>query len=227
MTAQDDDDVDRTDFSEPHLKTDAEVGPQGPHSEIEPAWILPDSPDGKVPVGHSTDMLISLANSGVKMFNVSHIEAQLLTATGKQVLKLDRYEYGQPLGPREQRSFRYPLVIDAETPLGEYTLVARAYYNTRDKEPFVSVVYNETNELVPPPPPPGAQLRMLQMALGGVGVVMLGALGVRQILGKSAPAGKAAAKKAGAAAGTGDGNEWLSGTLAGSENRSPKKKKKA
>ena len=86
-----------------------------------------------VPIGGTTDMVVALANGGAKMFNVSAIEASLLTPSGKLVAKLDRYEYGHSLGPREQRSFRYPLPISAEMPLGEYLLVASAYYNTRDK----------------------------------------------------------------------------------------------
>ena len=87
------------------------------------------------------------------MFNITHVEAELLDAAGKKsVLALGKYEYGQSLGPHEQRSFRYPLQIDAEFALGQYTIIARAFYNTRDKEPFVHVVYNETTELVPPLP---------------------------------------------------------------------------
>ena len=50
----DDDDVDRTDFSDPALSEDKDaLGPQGPHSDVEPAWILPDCPDGsKSPPPH-------------------------------------------------------------------------------------------------------------------------------------------------------------------------------
>ena len=41
------DDVDRTDFSDPALQEDPIAkGPQGPHSEVEPASILPDITDG-------------------------------------------------------------------------------------------------------------------------------------------------------------------------------------
>jgi len=182
-----------------------------------------------VPVGHSTDMLIALGNKGSpgKMFNISRIEGRLLTSAGKLVLKLAPYQYGLPLGPGEQRSFRYPLLLDAETPLGEYTLIARAYYNTRDKDQFVSVVYNETTELVPPPPPPGAQLRMIQMALGGVAVLMLVGLALSSSK-SSGPKKSAAAKKAAAdgAGGEETKSEWLKDTLAGTENRSPKQKKK-
>lgn len=70
----------------------------------------------EVPVG-GTDLVVALANSGSKVFNVSHVEGKLTTASGKTVRDLARYEYGQQLGAREQRSFRYPLPIDAEMPL--------------------------------------------------------------------------------------------------------------
>lgn len=219
-----DDDIDRTDFTEDHLKSDVA---SGPHSEIEPAWILPDCPDGKVPIGGTSDMLVALANTGSKMFNITHIEGKLLNAEGKQVIKLGRYDYGQSVGPREQRSFRYPMTLSEEAPLGEYTLIARAYYTSREKDPFVSVVYNETTTLVPPLPSPAAQLRMLQMALGGVGALVIALLVLRSRTPSGSPskASKKAATTEGKAAATG-GNEWLSGTLAGSEHRSPKKGKK-
>jgi len=225
VSAQDDDDVDRSDFSDPALSEDAVAS--GAHSDIETTWILPESPDGKVPVGGTSDLVIALANGGAKNFNVSAIEGQLLTTGGKLVRRLERYEYGQSLGPHEQRSFRYPLPISAEMPLGQYTLIARAFYNTRDKEPFVSVVYNETTELVPPLPSPAAQLRMLQMALGGVGALLIALLVLRSRSPSGSPskASKKAATTEGKYAAAG-GNEWLSGTLAGSESRSPKKGKK-
>ena len=209
-----DDDVDRTDFSDPALSEDKVVSATGPHSEVEPAWILPDCPDGKVPVGGSTDMVVALYNSGASMFNVSHIEAELLTPAGKSVAKLDRYEYGQPLGPREQRSFRYPMPISAEMPLGEYLLVASAYYNSRDKSPFVSLVCNETAELVPPLPDKDAHLQMLQMGVGGAVAVLVLVLLGRLLLGGSSgvKAAKAEKKKSNGGS-TVDSNEWLSGTV--------------
>lgn len=182
----------------------------------------------EVPVGGSADLLIALANSGNKMFNVSAIEAKLLTLGGKFVAKLDRTEYGQPLGPFEQRSFRYPLPISAEMPLGQYTLIARAFYNTRDKEPFVSVVYNETTELVPPPPDKAAQMRMLQLGIGGVGALIVVVALARLLTGGGSSASSKPKKAAAAGeASKAPGNEWLSGTLAGTEQRSPKKGKGA
>lgn len=231
VSAQDEsplEDVDRTDFSEEHLKSDEVKPATQPHSQIEPAWIFPEAPESKLPVGGTTDLLVALANAGAKMFNVSHVEARLLDANGKLALKLPRSEYGQSLGPLEQRSFRYPIPLDAEMALGEYTLVANIFYNTRDKEPFVSPVCKETVELVPPLPSADAQLRMMQAALGLVGGLVLILLVVRAAMPSADGKGKgAASKKAKAAADDAiAGNEWLSGTLAGSERRSPKKTKK-
>ena len=226
------DDVDRTDFTEEHLKSDEVKVGTIPHSDIEPAWIFPEASEGKLPVGDTTDLLVALANGGAKMFNVSHVEARLLDASGKLALKLPRFEYGQPLGPLEQRSYRYPIPIDEEAALGEYTLVAKVHYNTRDKEPFVSLVCNETVELVPPLPSADAQLRMVQAALGIGALLLLALFGFRAVAPAADAKSKPSKKKAAAGeAASGENpaatNEWLSGTLAGSERKSPKKAKKA
>jgi len=222
------DDVDRTDFTEEHLKEDIITGPSGPHSDIEPAWIFPESPDSKLPVGGTTDLLVALANGGSKMFNVSHVEGRLLDAAGALAVALPRFEYGQPLGPLEQRSFRFPITLDKETSLGEYSLDAKVYYNTRDKEPFVSTVLNETVELVPPLPTGDATL-MIQAGLGVVGVLVVVVLASRAAMSPSDAKGKAGRKAKGEAAGEASAvaeNEWLRGTLAGTEGRVPKKTKR-
>ena len=205
----DDMDIDRTHFEDPALKEDPVA--TGPHSEIEAAWILPDSQDGskrplhieshplsqatplfslplwsrlmlskslrlpiaELPVGRTNDLLVALANSGSTMFNVTHIEAELMDADGKQILlTFGKYDYGQSLGPREQRSFRFPMPLDKEQALGDYTLVARAYYMSRTKDPFVSVVVNDIAELVPPLPT-GEFAKMLQVGLGGLAMLSL------------------------------------------------------
>jgi hypothetical protein len=183
----------------------------------------------EVPVGVSSDLLVALTNGGSKMFNVSRIEARLTATSGGRTVKLDTYEYGQSLGPNEQRSFRFPMPLDRETPLGEYTLVASCYYNTRDKEPFVSEVVNEAITLTPEPPDKEGLMRMIQMGMGGLGTLLLLGVVAKGVAGgnraeKAAKPKKAAASGESAAKPT---DEWLSGTLAGSETRSPKKKKKA
>lgn len=156
--------MDRTDFSDPSLQEDAVA--TGPHSEVEPAWILPDCPDGKMPVGGTNDLLVALANAGSsnKKFNVTHIESTLQSLDGHPTVKVDRFVYNEDLGAGIQRSFRYPIALDAETPLGEYQLVARVYYTaTRGQDPFVSLVCNETMELVPPLPTGNLQELLLQV----------------------------------------------------------------
>ena len=147
---------------------------------------------------------------------------QLIDGAGKLVLALPRFEYGQSLGPLEQRSFRFPIDLDAEMALGELTLVSKIYYNTRDKTPFVSLVCNEAVELVPPLPSADAQLRMLQAGLGVTGVLALAVLVSKAL---SAPTdGKAGAGTPKGKKASG-GNDWLSGTLAGTEKRASKKTK--
>lgn len=183
-------------------------------------------------MGRTNDLLVALTNSGSKMFNVTHIEGELMDADGKlTVLSLPKYDYGQSLGPREQRSFRFPMELDAEQKLGEYTLVARIYYATRDKQPFVTAVVHDVVELVPPLPT-GELMKKLQLGVGVAGVLALVALVGKALLGGgSSPAAgeKKSARKAAAAAPSGGGepvNEWLKDTLAGSENKSPRKAKK-
>lgn len=214
--------MDRTDFTEEHLKTEPVA--TGPHSEVEVAWIFPENPDGKLPVGGSTDLLVALSNSGSKMFNVSRVEGKLLTGDGKLVVKLPSFEYGQPLGPREQRSFRFPIVLEEEAKLGEFTLTTSIYYNSREKDPFLAEVCKETVEVVPPLPSVDAQLRMLQVALGVVGLLIVVLLAVR---GSSGGGSTTKVKKSAAEDPSGaKSNEWLAGTLAHTEGKVPKKNKK-
>ena len=59
-------------------------------------------------MGITNYLLTALVNSGGKMFNVSKIEGSLQQLDGKVLQKLKKYEFGEPLGPREQRSYRYP-----------------------------------------------------------------------------------------------------------------------
>jgi hypothetical protein len=221
----DPDDVDRTDFSDPALEEDkAPAVATGPHSEVDSASIFPELPDGKIPVGVTNLMLASLANSGGKMFNVSAIEGVLENEDGVTLQKFKRWEYGEPLGPREQRSFRYPFKIDGEIAPGSYKMGFKVYYNNRDKDPFLSEVYNETTELIPEPPSYEARMRMIQLGAGGLAVLLL--VGLLMSLmpgGKPAKSGSKEAKPKPAKA-TSQEDEWLKDTLAGSEGTVPKKK---
>jgi hypothetical protein len=215
---------DNSDFMEEHLKTDEPAFATEAHPDIDLAWILPECPDGKVPIGSSSDMLAALNNVGSKMFNVTHIEGKFFDAAGSVIFKLARYDYGQPLGPHEQRSFRYPLVLPNDAPLGEYTLTARAYYASRDREKFVSVVYNETTTLVAPLPSSQSEQLILQVGLLSTSVIVLGML-VRQSLTRRA--GKYGKKPAAGYGNhpTSSTNDWLNGTLVSNESRSIKKRK--
>ena len=86
-------------------------------------------------------------------------------------------------------------------------------------------------ELVPPLPT-GELMKKLQLGVGVAGGLALVALVGKALLGGgSSPAAgeKKSARKAAAAAPSGGGepvNEWLKDTLAGSENKSPRKAKK-
>jgi len=223
------DDVDRTDFSDPTLNPDLDKVrlPTGPHSEVESASLLVDlANEGKVPVGTKSSLLVALANLGPKMFNVSAITGMLLSTDGKVVQKFAKKEYGDSLGPREQRSVLFGFMPHEETPLGAYKLEFKIFYNNRDKDQFVDTVYSETAELVPTPPSMDAKLRIIKTVGGSALLLVLLVLGMRLGGGKAKPSvEKPSSKAAGKAAARMGEDEWLSATLAGTENQSPKKKK--
>ena len=94
-------------------------------------------------------LLVSLANLGPKMFNVTKINGVVSDVkSGKALANFTRRMYGDPLGPREQRSFRYPFVPSKKLSPGEYQMTFSVFYANRDKQPFSTVVYNEKNVLV-------------------------------------------------------------------------------
>lgn len=99
------------------------------------------------------------------MFNVTKINGVLSDVlTGKVVANFTRRMYGDSLGPREQRSFRYSFVPSKKLLPGEYGMTFSAHYSNRDKEPFATLVYNETKLLVAGPPEP-SDLPLLQGAI--------------------------------------------------------------
>ena len=117
--------------------------------------------------------------------------------------------------------------VSAETPLGEYTLEAKVYYNTRDKEPFVSTVARDPVTLVPKPPEPSqfGPVEMVGAALAGLLLIFL--LKKLQGPGGAAAAGgapqKSPKKRRPDSEPSEPKNEWLAGTLAGSEGKGGKK----
>jgi hypothetical protein len=189
--------------------------PCRPNSAISRAYSPALPPRcAEVPVGVGSDMVVALANSGSKMFKVAKIEAKLLTPAGKLFTKLETVEYAHPLGPGEQRSFRYPIVVDAETTLGEYKLVTDVYYNDREKEPFVSLVCEETIELVPAPPTKEDRVRQLQYAVAGVLIALVAVAARSMGGGASSNSAKQAKKASGGNGGEAkSGDEWLTGTV--------------
>ena len=144
-----------------------------------------------LPIGVPSYLLVALANSGPKMFNVTKINGVVSDAvTGVPYANFTRKIYGDPLGPREQRSFRFPFVPKKSLSPAQYRLTFSAYYSNRDKEPFVSVVYNELHVLVAGPREPAFTMP----DLGSIAVplaVVLGAIvaytNFAPAAGKSAP----------------------------------------
>ena len=53
--------------------------------------------------------------------------------SGKALANFTRRMYGDPLGPREQRSFRYPFVPSKKLSPGEYQMTFSVFYANRDK----------------------------------------------------------------------------------------------
>ena len=125
------DDVDRTDFSEAHLQDDALKIENPPHSDVTTTALLPDGTE--LALGKPSVLLVALANAGSKMFNVSTIDGYAEDAAGTRLQNFTVRHYGDPLGPREQRSFRYPFVPSKKLSPGEYQMTFSVFYANRDK----------------------------------------------------------------------------------------------
>jgi len=154
IAAADTDDVDRTDLSDPALNSDLDK-PKTllPHEDVEPSSMIVQPIGESLPIGVPSYLLVSLANLGPKMFNVTKINGVVSDVkSGKALANFTRRMYGDPLGPREQRSFRYPFVPSKKLSPGEYQMTFSVFYANRDKQPFSTVVYNEKNVLVAGPP---------------------------------------------------------------------------
>ena len=102
-----------------------------------------------LPIGVPSYLLVSLANLGPKMFNVTKINGIVSDVkSGKALANFTRRMYGDPLGPREQRSFRYPFVPNKKLSPGEYQMTFSVFYANRDKEGFSTEVYSGKQVLV-------------------------------------------------------------------------------
>lgn len=93
-------------------------------------------------------LLVALSNLGPKMFNVSAASGTLSSEDGKVLQQFAKQQYGDPLGPREQRSVLFGFTPSEETSPGTYKLEFKIFYNNRDNDQFVDTVFNETVELV-------------------------------------------------------------------------------
>jgi len=220
------DDVDRTDFSEQHLKEDRPASAVGPHSEVASASLMPDlAAEGKVPVGVDSVLLVSLSNYGSRMYNVTGIDGYLQDLkTGSKVERFSKRAYGESLNPREQRSFRYVFAPSEDRNLGDYRFVFSAYYKNKEKEPFMDVVFNETATVVPKPPSNEDTLTFYGSIAAAVALM---GLVLYAFNGKSAaaePKKKAQTKESSEEPSK---NEWLEGTMATSGVKAKKGKKRA
>jgi hypothetical protein len=220
------DDVDRTDFSEAHLKEDSPASPLAPSTEVASVALLPGlAVTGSVPVGVDTILLVALSNLGSRMYNVTNIDGYLLeAASGKKLEVFKKQTYGEALNPREQRSFRYAFGPSAERTLGDYRLIFSAYYTNKDKDPFMDVVYNETAQLVAAPVS-DEDMMMLYAAAVAVPLLLV-ALCMFCCKASSAEAASSKAAKSGAKdSKDAISNEWLQNTSAASEGKVKKAKR--
>uniref|UniRef100_A0A7S0EDI2 Translocon-associated protein subunit alpha n=1 Tax=Phaeocystis antarctica TaxID=33657 RepID=A0A7S0EDI2_9EUKA len=147
-------DIDRTDLSDPALNADLDK-PKTllPHSDVEPSSMMLQPVGESLPIGVPSYLLVSLANLGPKMFNVTKINGIVSDVkSGKALANFTRRMYGDPLGPREQRSFRYPFVPNKKLSPGEYQMTFSVFYANRDKEGFSTEVYSGKQVLVAGPP---------------------------------------------------------------------------
>jgi len=167
---------------------------------------------------------VSLANMGPKMFHVSSISGSMTSADGTEVAAFAARKYGDSLGPREQRSILFNFTLPEETPLTDYNFEFKTFYHNKDKDAFVDTVFSEMRALGPKPPDYEARLQMVKAAGGGALLLLLLLL-IMRTFGKGKPSADKASKAPKAAASAAGDNDWLSGTLASTENQSPKKKK--
>merc|ERR1719160_2155916 len=127
IAAADDDvdDVDRTDFTEKHLQEDEPKNKVlAPHDDVEPSSMIVQPIGENLPIGVPSYLLVALANTGSKMFNVTKINGVVEDMKTQKVLaNFTRRMYGEPLGPREQRSFRYPFIPNKKLSPGEYRMI--------------------------------------------------------------------------------------------------------
>jgi len=226
------DDIDRTDFSDPALKEDIE---EGPSQHVVSASLLPDAIENKIEIGANNTLLVSLSNLGGKMYNVTYIDGHLETvSTAERLGNFRRQSYGDALGPREQRSFRYLFVPPTSLKPGEYRLTCAIHYQNRDMARFVDVIFNETVTLVPLT----RGVMSSDTLLLGSSVIAAGVLLFAIMYNLGAGAGSAGEPSKGKAkekatasvknpqSGSQETSEWLQGTLAGSEGRAVARKKK-
>ena len=215
------DDVDRTDFSEAHLQDAALKVENPPHSDVTTTALLPDGTE--LALGKPSVLLVALANAGSKMFNVSTIDGYAEDAAGTRLQNFTVRHYGDPLGPREQRSVRYVFTPKKELGLGAFKLTFAIHYNDKAKDRFGGPVLTSSVTLVAAPVNPMDSDLVKYGAPAGGGLVVLLLLYSLVGGGKKGGAKKGEAKAAAAAEG---GNEWLKDTLAGTEGRKQKGSKK-
>mmetsp|Transcript_9323 Transcript_9323/g.20331 ORF Transcript_9323/g.20331 Transcript_9323/m.20331 type:complete len:248 (-) Transcript_9323:211-954(-) len=227
MLAEDteNDDVDRTDFSDSATSED-NVHPLGASTEVEHVSMMPDlATPGKVPAGVDSVLLVALSNLGPRMYNVTDIDGYLVdVASSKKVELLKKRTYGESLKPHEQGTYRYAFAPSDERKLGEYRFIFSAYYTNKEKEPFVSVVFNETAELVAAPLSDEHLKIMYAAAAGAVLLVVIIAKLFSGGKAKSTEATSSKASKAAAKDSSG-ADEWLKNTSASSEGKSKKAKR--
>lgn len=225
--------IERHDFSDPAYDEDKVQVEEVPSQHIEAVSLLPHSVHDRVEIGQNNTLLVALSNLGGKMYNVTFIDGYLQELDSETKLgKFKRTSYGEALGPREQRSFRYLFLPSTSLKAGEYRLIFQTHYEDRGKAKFFDSVFNETIELVP-------HVHVLfslnpeKVLIGGgaaTGFALLFAIAY-MLCGGGAAKEKAAAgagktvsgkKATGAAAASATGagaSEWLEGTLAGSEGK--------
>lgn len=163
------------DFSDPAYNADLDK-PKTllPHSDVEPSSMMLQPAGEGLPIGAPSYLLVALANLGPKMFNVTKINGVVSDMkSGKALANFTRRMYGDPLGPREQRSFRYPFVPSKKLSPGEYQMTFSVFYANRDKEPFSTEVYSGKQVLVAGPPEK-AELPLKEIAMALALVLGLG-----------------------------------------------------
>lgn len=174
--ADETDDVDRTDFSDPALHEDTLEPPK--HADfIDHVAVLPEKAHF---IGANNTLVFALTNARGRMVTVTHAAGVVESAeTGEEIAKMRKTVFNTSLAMGTQQTYRHLFVPSMRLSPGEYRLVFKAYFRNRDMERYEVTVLTETLQLEPAPAEPIDVRVFYAAAAGGVLLLVVAALSSR------------------------------------------------